>query len=118
MTELGLEEHEIHIKGVFRLNNSARSGPGTRPKLLKVVLSNSSEKVAILKNSKKLANLTNPNYKVYISPDMTKEERAHNTELVKELQVVRQECRDKNENCKVFIKHNKVVKIPNLGNIA
>ena len=122
-TELGLKDNKVNIKGVFRLtpNASAASvNTEARPKLLKVILGSSEEKTAILRNAKKLASPTNPEYKVYISPDMTREERDRNRQLVDELLARRQESRDKNENCKWAIKRNEVIKVGpiNQGNSA
>ena len=124
-TELGLSDSEVNIKGVFRLSTNTRPNTGvaqaeseTRPRLLKVILGSSEEKAAVLRNAKKLANPTNPAYKVYISPDMTKEERLQNQELVNELKARREESREKNENCHWAIKRKKVVKLPVPGTSA
>ena len=122
-TELGLRDNEVNIKGVFRLApNPGASGQETeaRPKLLKVILGSSEEKITILRNAKKLANPTNPENKVYISPDMTREERNRNRQLVEELLARRQESRDNNDNSKWAIKRNKVIKVgpTNQGNSA
>ena len=55
-----------------------------------------------------------------MSPEMTREERNRNRQLVEELLARRQESRDNNDNSKWAIKRNKVIKVgpTNQGNSA
>ena len=108
--ELG--QPDIVPARVIRLFSRVPNPSRKAPIPLKVVLNSQVERSRILQSAKALANPKSPQNKVYISPDLNKEDREANDKLIEELKAKREASRAKGESCNYTIRKRKVVMIP------
>ena len=108
--ELGLSN--ILPEKVIRLHPKAVNPARTSPAPVKLVMKCHADRATILQKARALANPKSPENRVYISPDLCKEDREANNKLREELKTKREASRANNENCRWSIHRRKVVKFP------